>query len=260
MPRLDELSIKIFADGADLDGIVAMSNNPLIRGFTTNPTLMRKAGVTDYESFARKVIDAVPDYPVSFEVFADDFDEMIAQGRMIASWGNNVNVKIPITDTHGRFSGRVIETLSNEGVVLNVTAIMTLEQVEAVARVLNRDVPSIISVFAGRIADTGVDPVPHMRECLKLLASHPKAELLWASPRELFNIFHADQVGAHIITVTNDVLAKLSLIGKDLGDYSRETVQMFYKDATASAFTIDSPPLVPEMDSVKEIAHDEKTL
>jgi transaldolase len=260
MPRLEDLNIKIFADGADLDGIIAMSKNPLIRGFTTNPTLMRKAGVVDYEAFARKVIDAVPDYPVSFEVFADDCDEMIAQGRMIAAWGPNVNVKIPITDTQGRFAGRVIETLSSEGVVLNVTAIMTIAQVEAVATVLNPRVPAIISVFAGRIADTGVDPVPHMRECLKRLAFHPKAQLLWASPRELLNIFHADEVGAHIITVTNDVLAKLSLIGKDLEQYSRETVQMFYKDATASAFNIDAPPLVPEMNSVEEVHDNEPSL
>jgi transaldolase len=260
MPRLELLTVKIFADGADLDGIVAMAKNPLIKGFTTNPTLMRKAGVVDYESFARKVIDAVPDYPVSFEVFADDFDEMIVQGRRIASWGRNVNVKIPITDTKGRFAGPVIAALSSEGVVLNVTAIMTIAQVEAVAKVLDPRVASIISVFAGRIADTGVDPVPHMRECLKRLAFHPKAELLWASPRELLNIFHADQVGAHIITVTNDVLAKLSLIGKDLEQYSRETVQMFHKDATASAFSIDAPPLVPDMTSLKEFSDNEPTL
>lgn len=255
MSRLADLNIKIFADGADLDGIVAMSKNPLIRGFTTNPTLMRKAGVVDYEAFAREVIAAVPDYPVSFEVFADDFDDMIAQGRMIASWGRNVSVKIPISDTSGRFSGRVIETLSNEGVRLNVTAIMTIAQVEAVTDVLARDVASIVSVFAGRIADTGVDPVPHMRECAARLAAHPKAELLWASPRELFNIFQADQAGTHIITVTNDVLAKLPLIGKDLDQYSKETVQMFHKDATASAFCLDSPSLAPAV--AKEIADHE---
>lgn len=240
MSRLDSLKVKIFADGADLDGILKMAQNPLIKGFTTNPTLMRKVGVTDYEAFARKVITAVPDYPVSLEVFDDDFDGMIAQGRAIASWGKNVNVKVPVTNTSGEFAGRVIETLSGEGVVLNITAIMTLEQVRAIAAVQNVAVPSIISVFAGRIADTGVDPIPHMRECLKLLSEQPKAELLWASPRELLNIFHADEVGAHIITVTNDVLAKLALVGKDLGQYSRETVQMFYKDASASAFKIDT--------------------
>ena len=239
MSRLDDLKIKIFADGADFDGIVAMSQNPLIKGFTTNPTLMRKAGVTDYEAFARRVVAAVPDYPVSFEVFADDFDEMIDQARVIAGWGRNVNVKIPVTDTRGNFTGRVIETLSREGVVLNVTAIMTIEQVQRIADVLSPGTPSIVSVFAGRIADTGVDPMPHMRACLEALSGHPKAELLWASPRELLNIFHADEVGCHIITVTNDVLAKLALVGKDLDQYSRETVQMFYKDATASAFEIN---------------------
>ena len=263
MPRLEDLTIKIFADGADLGGIVAMSQNPLIRGFTTNPTLMRKAGIVGYEEFAREVIAAVPDYPVSFEVFADDFDEMIAQARRIASWGPNVNVKIPVTDTQGRSSRRVIETLSGEGVVLNVTAIMTLAQVEAVAAALHPQVPAIVSVFAGRIADTGVDPVPHMRACRALLAERPNAELLWASPREILNIFHAQEAGAQIITVTNDVLAKLSLIGKNLDDYSRETVQMFHRDAVASAFAIatpprvaSSPPLVPA-DLVEEMSdHD----
>jgi transaldolase len=234
MSRLDDLKIKIFADGADIEGIVKMSQNRLIKGFTTNPTLMRKAGVTDYEAFARQIIAAVPDYPVSFEVFADDFDEMIEQGRAIASWGANVNVKVPITDTKGNLASRVIETLSGEGIVLNITAIMTLDQVGAIAKAQNPQVASIISVFAG------VDPMPHMRECLKLLAGQPKAELLWASPRELLNIFHADEVGAHIITVTNDVLAKLALVGKDLDQYSRETVQMFYKDAASAAYRIDS--------------------
>jgi transaldolase len=239
MSRLDKLNIKIFADGADIEGIVKMSQNPLIKGFTTNPTLMRKAGVADYEAFARQIIAAVPDYPVSFEVFADDFDEMIEQARAIASWGTNVNVKVPITDTKGNLASRVIETLSGEGIVLNITAIMTLDQVRAVAKAQNPEAASIVSVFAGRIADTGVDPVPHMRECLKLLAGQPKAELLWASPRELLNIFYADEVGAHIITVTHDVLAKLALIGKDLDQYSRETVQMFHRDATAAAFKIN---------------------
>jgi transaldolase len=238
MSRLDKLKIKIFADGADIDGIIQMSRNPLIKGFTTNPTLMRKAGVVDYEAFARQIIAAVPDHPVSFEVFADDFDQMIEQGRTIASWGKNVNVKVPVTDTNGNFSRRVIETLSGEGIVLNITAVMTLDQVRAIAKAQNPETTSIVSVFAGRIADTGVDPVPHMRACLKLLGGHPKAALLWASPRELLNIFHADEVGAHIITVTNDVLAKLALVDKDLDQYSRETVQMFYRDATAAGFKI----------------------
>ncbi|MCW4117018.1 transaldolase [Aurantimonas sp. MSK8Z-1] len=239
MSSLDALNVKIFADGADIDGILKLSKNPLIKGFTTNPTLIRKVGVTDYEAFARKIIEAVPSYPVSFEVFADDFDEMIAQGRAIATWGENVNVKVPVTDTKGNFAGKVIETLSNEGVVLNVTAIMTPQQVAEIASVLNPDVAAIISVFAGRVADTGIDPMPLMRECKDALKGHPKAELLWASPRELLNIFHADEVGCQIITVTHDVLAKLSLVGKDLDEYSRETVQMFYKDATAAAFTIN---------------------
>jgi transaldolase len=173
-------------------------------------------------------------------VFADDFDEMIEQGRTIASWGKNVNVKVPVTDTRGNFAGRVIETLSGEGIVLNITAIMTLDQVRAIASAQNPETASIVSVFAGRIADTGVDPVPHMRECLKLLAGQPKAELLWASPRELLNIFHADEVGAHVITVTHDVLAKLVLVDKDLDQYSRETVQMFHRDAVAAAFKINA--------------------
>lgn len=240
MSRLDSLKVKIFADGADIGGILKMAQNPLIKGFTTNPTLMRRVGITDYEAFARDVIAAVPDHPVSLEVFADDFDAMIAQGRRIASWGANVNVKVPVTDTKGNFARPVIEALSAEGIVLNVTAIMTVAQVEQIAGVINPEAASIISVFAGRIADTGVDPMPHMRACLSALEHQPKAELLWASPRELLNIFHADDVGCHIITVTNDVLAKLSLIDKNLDDYSRETVQMFYKDAVASGFQIDT--------------------
>ena len=238
MSRVNDLKVKIFADGADLGGIIEMSKNPLIKGFTTNPTLMRKAGVTEYESFARKLLKVVTDRPISFEVFADDFPSMIDQGRKIASWGKNVNVKIPVTNTKGEFAGSVLKTLSGEGVILNVTAIMTVEQVKAIAAELNPAVPSIISVFAGRIADTGIDPIPHMKACKEALASQPKAELLWASPREVLNIFQADKVGCEIITCTNDLIAKLSLTGKDLVEYSRETVQMFYKDATASAFKI----------------------
>jgi len=232
------LRVKIFADGADLDGIRAMYANPLIKGFTTNPTLMRKAGIADYESFGRAVLAAVPDRPVSLEVFADDFDEMIAQGRTIASWGGNVNVKIPVSNCAGTFSGPVLKELAAVGVVLNVTAIMTVAQVEAVAECLHPDVPAIVSVFAGRIADTGVDPVPHMKRCLEVLKHRPKAELLWASPRELLNIFQADEIGCPIITVTNDVLAKLALVGKDLAVYSLETVKMFYRDATSAGYTI----------------------
>jgi transaldolase len=243
MSQVHDLKVKIFADGADLRGIIEMSRNPRIKGFTTNPTLMRKAGVTDYEAFARELLTSVTDRPVSFEVFADDFRAMINQGRKIASWGKNVNVKIPVTNTKGEFAGPVLKALSAEGVVLNVTAIMTVEQVNAVAAELDARVPAIISVFAGRIADTGIDPIPHMRTCKEVLASRPKAELLWASPREVLNIFQADKVGCDIITCTNDLIAKLSLTGKDLVEYSRETVQMFYKDATAAAYSIES--LVP---------------
>jgi transaldolase len=238
MSRVNDLKVKIFADGADLKGIVEMSKNPLIKGFTTNPTLMRKAGVSNYESFARELLKSVTDRPVSFEVFADDFPAMIGQGRKIATWGDNVNVKVPVTNTKGEFAGPVLKALSTERVVLNVTAIMTVEQVKAVAAELDPNVPAIISVFAGRIADTGIDPIPHMIACKEALSARPKAELLWASPREVLNVFQADKIGCDIITCTNDLIAKLSLTGKDLIDYSRETVQMFYKDATAAAFSI----------------------
>ncbi|CAK0757815.1 Transaldolase [uncultured Gammaproteobacteria bacterium] len=234
----DTLKIKIFADGADLDGIRKLYANPLIKGFTTNPTLMRKAGIEDYEAFGRTVLAAVPDRPVSLEVFADDFPTMIAQGRAIASWGKNANVKIPVTNTKSEFTGSVISTLAGAGVVVNVTAIMTPAQVTAVAACLNPEVPAIISVFAGRVADTGYDPVPLMAECLEILKSTPKAELLWASPRELLNIFQADQLGCHIITVTSDVLGKLKLVGMDLDAYSLDTVQMFYRDASQAGYSI----------------------
>jgi len=240
MSRVEDLKIKIFADGADLKGIMAMAKNPIVKGFTTNPTLMRKVGITDYEAFARELLAVVKTHPVSFEVFADDFDSMIAQGREIASWGPNVNVKVPVTNTKGEFTGGVIRALSSSGVVLNVTAIFTVDQVRAVAEALDPATPAIVSVFAGRIADTGIDPVPHMAACKKALVSRPKAELLWASPRELLNIFQADEIGCEIITVTNDVIEKLKLVGKDLAEYSRETVQMFYRDATAAAFQIGS--------------------
>jgi transaldolase len=241
MTSVHDLKIKIFADGADLKGIVAMTKNPLVKGFTTNPTLMRKAGVTDYESFARELLSVVNDRPVSFEVFADDFPSMIEQGRVIASWGSNVNVKVPVTNTKGEFAGSVIRALSSAGVILNITAIMTLDQVRSITEALDPSAPAIISVFAGRIADTGIDPVPHMRACKEILKSRPKAELLWASPRELLNIFQADEIGCEIITVTNDVIEKLKLVGKDLAEYSRETVQMFHRDASASAFQIGIP-------------------
>ncbi len=238
MTRLDDLRVKIFADGADLAGMVAMAKNPLVKGFTTNPSLMRKAGVTDYEGFAREAIGAIPDRPISFEIFADDFAAMIAQGRQIASWGRNVNVKVPVTNTAGRFSGEVITALSREGIAVNVTAIMTLDQVRAVAEALAPDTPAIVSVFAGRIADTGIDPVPHMRACVEILKARPRAELLWASPREVLNLYQAEEIGCHIITMTNELIAKLSLYGRDLVEYSRDTVQTFYTDAAAAGYRI----------------------
>lgn len=238
MDSLSRLGVKIFADGADFDGILAMYENPLIKGFTTNPSLMRKAGITDYEGFARRLLTAVPDRPISFEVFADEPLAMMRQAEIIASWGKNANVKIPVTNTQREFTGRVIESLSADGIMINVTAVMTLTQVRRIAACLSRDTPAIVSVFAGRIADTGIDPVPLMREAVMILADRPRAQLLWASPRELLNIFQADQVGCHIITVTNDVLAKLGLVGKDLDQYSLETVRMFYLDAEAAGYSI----------------------
>ncbi|HEY7247950.1 MAG TPA: transaldolase [Xanthobacteraceae bacterium] len=238
MSRISDLKVKIFADGADYEGMLKMSRNPVIKGFTTNPTLMRKAGVGDYEAFARKVLGTITDRPVSFEVFADDFASMAEQARTIAAWGPNVNVKIPVTNTKGQSSKELIRALSSEGVMLNVTAIFTLDQVREVANALEPTTPAIVSVFAGRIADAGLDPVPHMAAAKKLLASRPKAELLWASTRELLNIFHAEKSGSDIVTVPNELLAKLELIGKDLLEYSRETVQLFYRDATAAAYQI----------------------
>jgi len=246
MSRLAYLKIKIFADGADYDGIVQMARNPLIKGFTTNPSLMRKAEVDDYETFARKVLAAIVDRPVSFEVFADDFASMAEQARTIAAWGHNVNVKIPVTNTKGQPATELIRALSSEGISLNVTAVFTLDQVRAVAEALDRNTASIVSVFAGRIADTGMDPVPHMAACKQILAHRPKAELLWASTRELLNIFHAEESGCDIVTVPNEFLSKLDLVGKDLAQYSRETVQAFYRDATASAYQIKTTRVAAE--------------
>ena len=238
MSDLKKLKVKLFADGADLAGMKEMAANPMIKGFTTNPTLMKKAGISDYKAFARDVLAAIPDRPVSFEVFADDFAEMEAQGLEIASWGKNVNVKIPVTNTRREFAGNVIERLSKAGVQVNVTALLTLNQVKRVTERLDARTPAIISVFAGRIADTGVDPLPIMKASVEAMKSKPKAELIWASPRELLNVFQADAVGCHIITATNDILKKLSLVGKDLDNYSLETVEMFYKDAKAAGYTI----------------------
>ena len=238
MTKPPELTLKVFADGADLDAIAKLYASPLIKGFTTNPTLMRKAGVSDYRIFAQAVLRAVPDKPVSFEVFADDFEGMCDQAVEIGRWGRNVNVKIPVTNTKGVSSEPLIRELSRRGVSLNVTAVFTLDQVKGIAAALDPSVPAIVSVFAGRIADTGRDPIPIMRACKAALAGLPKAELLWASPRELLNVFHAQEAGADIITMTPDMLAKLKGVGKDLTEFSRETVEMFYRDAQAAAYTI----------------------
>jgi transaldolase len=232
------LQVKLFADGADLGGIQEMAANPNIGGFTTNPTLMRKAGITDYKAFAHQVLKIVPNLPVSFEVFADDFPTMEKQAMEIASWGKNVNVKIPVTNTQGEFCGPLVARLSKAGIQLNVTAVMTLDQVQRIVDALDPQTAAIVSVFAGRIADTGRDPVPMMAKAVEILKSKPKSELIWASPRELLNIFQAEAVGCHIITATNDILKKLSLVGKDLDAYSLETVEMFYKDAKSAGYSI----------------------
>lgn len=245
MIDLKSLRVKVFADGANLEGMKAMYANPLIRGFTTNPTLMRAAGVADYAAFARQVLAAIPDRPVSFEVFADEFDEMEAQAIEIASWGRNVNVKIPVTNTLGRSAAPLVGRLARRGVCVNVTAVFTLDQVRTIADVLQPEVPAIVSVFAGRVADSGVDPVPLMAAAADILRAKPKAELLWASPREILNIIQADQAGCGIITVTNDLLKKLALIGKDQAAYSLETVKMFYNDARAAGYSIAAPAAAP---------------
>lgn len=239
MRSVSDLKIKIFADGADLQGMLEIYREPYIRGFTTNPTLMRKAGISDYQAFARKVLAAIPDRPISFEVFADEFSQMESQALEIASWGKNVNVKIPVMNTKGSSSAELIASLSRKGVVCNVTAMFTERQVEEICHALDPRTPAILSVFAGRIADTGVDPVPLVSRAVQIAGkSRPKAEVLWASPRELLNIFQADQIGCHIITVTNDVLKKLDVVGKDLTEFSKETVQMFYRDACAGGYSI----------------------
>lgn len=239
MSTIANLRVRLFADGADLAGMKEMYGNPLIKGFTTNPTLMRKAGIQDYKTFASQVLEAIPDRPISFEVFADEFDEMECQALEIASWGSNVSVKIPVTNTKKQFAGPLIERLAKAGVALNITALTTLDQVRRVTDCLATNTPAIISVFAGRIADTGRDPVPIMAEAVNIMKFKPRAELIWASPRELLNIFQADSVGCHIITATNDILKKLFLVGKDLEQYSLETVQMFYKDAQAAGYNIN---------------------
>ena len=239
MEKINNLKVKIFGDGADLKSIQMLYDKPYIQGFTTNPTLMRQAGIQNYKSFALEVLQLVPDLPVSFEVFADDIPNMEAQALEIASWGKNVNVKIPITNTKGESTANLVKTLSDKGVICNITAMFTLEQVQEIVDVLNPNTPAILSIFAGRIADTGFDPVPLMKEAVSISSSKPKAEVLWASPRELLNIFQADEVGCHIITVTPDVLKKLSGVGKDLTKFSLETVSMFYNDAKTAGYTID---------------------
>ena len=233
-----DLRVKIFADGADKAGMLEMASKPFIQGLTTNPTLMRKAGITDYRAFAVDILRSIPDKPISFEVFSDEFGEMEEQATEIASWGSNVYVKIPITNTRREPATCLIERLAERKIKVNITAIMTLDQVREVVSVLDPGVPSYVSVFAGRIADTGRDPVPLMSEAVELLKERPSAELIWASPRELLNIFQADAIGCHVITVTNDVLKKLELVGKDLDDYSLDTVKMFFGDASSAGFKI----------------------
>lgn len=238
MKKIENLKIKIFADGADKAGMLQMASKSLIKGLTTNPTLMRKAGIEDYKSFALEVLSEVKEKPISFEVFSDNFDEMERQAFEIASWGSNVYVKIPVMNTKQHQAYDLIKRLSSKNIKLNITALMTNNQVRDVANNLNQLVPSYISVFAGRVADTGRDPVPQMRGAVELLKDKPNIELIWASPRELLNIFQADEIGCHIITVTNDVLKKLELVGKNLEEYSLETVKMFYKDAKEAGYSI----------------------
>ena len=238
MTLIDKLNVKIFADGADKAGMLEMYAKPFIKGFTTNPTLMRKAGIADYKAFAREILQAIPDRPISFEVFSDEFPEMERQAMEIAGWGDNVYVKIPVTNTRRHSCYELVRKLAKNGVKVNVTALMALEQVRDVVAVLDPEIPSYVSVFAGRIADTGRDPVPLMAAAVELLKTRPKAELIWASPRELLNIFQADTIGCHVITVTNDTLKKLALVGRDLHDYSLDTVKMFYEDAKGAGFEL----------------------
>ena len=237
-PSLEQLRVKIFADGADLNSLLELAANPLIKGFTTNPTLMRKAGITDFEAFAREVLEHLDDRPISFEVFSDDFDEMERQARLIASWGDNVYVKIPVSDTKGVPSYDLLARLADASVKLNVTALMTARQVHDVAVKLAGVPSAFISLFAGRVADTGRDPMPIVAESLAAIESSPELELIWASPRELLNIFQADALGCHVITVTSDVLGKLKLVGKDLDEYSLDTVKMFHNDASAAGYQL----------------------
>jgi transaldolase len=235
---LQDMKVHLFADGADLQTMIEMAKKPFIKGLTTNPTLMRKAGINDYKLFAKEVITAIQNKPISFEVFSDEADEMISQGLEIASWGKNVNVKIPITNSSGQCTKSVIKELSAEGVAINVTALLTTDQVKTVVDSVDESSNVFISVFAGRIADTGRDPIPLMKEALEIMNEKPKAKLIWASPRELLNVIQANDIGCHIITATSDILKKLELIGKDLSEYSLDTVRMFHDDALASGYKI----------------------
>ncbi|MHB8415761.1 MAG: transaldolase [Acidiferrobacteraceae bacterium] len=238
MVTLDKLRVKLFADGADKDGIAKLARDARIAGFTTNPTLMRKAGISDYESFARSILDIIGGRPISYEVFADDFAEMHRQALKIAKWGENIYVKIPITNTKAESSAPLVRELSSEGVRLNVTALTTDKQVEHIAEALAQSPGAYISVFAGRVADTGRDPMPIMQRSVAIMRGNPRLELIWASPRELLNVFQADEAGVHIITATHDILAKLDLVGKDLDEYSLDTVKMFHGDAVAAGFNL----------------------
>ena len=233
-----DLNIKLFADGANMDDIRRLYENPVIKGFTTNPTLMRQAGITNYVEFAKELLKMIPDKPISLEVFADEFDQMEAQALEISSWGENANVKIPVTNTKGESAASLIKSLSERGVIVNVTAIMSLDQVKRIAEVLSPQTAAIVSVFAGRIADTGRDPIPLMQEAADILNNLPKAELLWASPREVLNVQHAIQANCHIITATPDILRKLASFGKGLDEFSLETVKMFYDDAQSAGYKI----------------------
>jgi transaldolase len=238
MRSVADLTVKLFADGADKAGILEMYAKPYIKGFTTNPTLMRKVGITDYQAFAKDILKAIPNRPISFEVFSDDFEEMRRQALQIASWGSNVYVKIPVMNTERLASYDLIADLARKGVRLNVTAMMTLDQVRDVSHAIASRAPACISVFAGRIADTGRDPVPLMAAAVEMLRPYQNQELIWASPRELLNIFQADAIGCHIITVTNDILKKLEGVGKDLAQFSLETVKMFRDDAVKAGFKL----------------------
>lgn len=238
MKKIEELKVKIFADGADKEKMLEMYSKTFIKGLTTNPTLMKSAGIIDYRGFCKNILTLIKDKPISFEVFSDDFSEMEIQALDIASWGDNVYVKIPITNTKQDNCYNLVKRLSAKKVKLNVTALMTLDQVRNVVASLDPNVPSYISIFAGRIADTGRDPLPIMAEAVKILEAAPASELIWASPRELLNIFQADDIGCHVITVTNDILKKLSLVGYDLNQYSLDTVKMFYNDAIEAGFKL----------------------